>query len=297
VALTRQMLDTQLQVVGPVVARVFQTPGNGYADRFKHVIEPSFTIRHTSPFTERSRVITNDSVDTAVGGVTTVNYRLTNRLLARRPGLPATESAPAVPGPVREILSIELGQTYYTDALASNFDYQYQSSSSSSQAPAGTFSPLQFTAIARPADSSTAQFRMEIDSKYRAIRTLSASGTLAAAHADVRAGWSKRQYIPELAGFDNPDRATHYLNAATTIRTRDNNLGGTYDFNFDVRATSFLQQRIIAYYNSQCCGISVDWQSISSSFRSVRSDRRFGISFTLAGIGSFSNPLGAFGGR
>jgi hypothetical protein len=29
---------------------------------------------------------------------------------------------------------------------------------------------------------------------------------------------------------------------------------------------------------------------------SIPSDRRFGISFTLAGIGSFSNPFGSFGG-
>jgi hypothetical protein len=27
----------------------------------------------------------------------------------------------------------------------------------------------------------------------------------------------------------------------------------------------------------------------------LQQDRRFGISFTLAGIGSFSNPMGAFG--
>ena len=60
---------------------------------------------------------------------------------------------------------------------------------------------------------------------------------------------------------------------------------------------AFLNQRIAASYNSQCCGISFDWQSITSPLFRSGADRRFGLSFTLAGIGSFSNPLGSFGGQ
>jgi hypothetical protein len=113
----------------------------------------------------------------------------------------------------------------------------------------------------------------------------------------VSAGWAKRQVIPELAGF-GPEYERHFLNANTTIRTVDNKFGGTYGLNYDVKNTAFLQQRIVAYYNSQCCGISFDWQSISTPlYPGIPSDVRFGISFTLAGIGSFSNPMGSFGGR
>jgi hypothetical protein len=64
-----------------------------------------------------------------------------------------------------------------------------------------------------------------------------------------------------------------------------------------MKNTAFLQQRIVAYLNSQCCGVSFDWQSISLPLLGIPSDRRFGVSFTLAGIGSFSNPMGSFGGR
>jgi hypothetical protein len=58
-----------------------------------------------------------------------------------------------------------------------------------------------------------------------------------------------------------------------------------------------MQQRIVAFYNAQCCGITVDYQTVNLSHLGVgvEKDRRFGISFTLAGIGSFSNPMGAFG--
>jgi hypothetical protein len=111
----------------------------------------------------------------------------------------------------------------------------------------------------------------------------------------VTAGWSKRLTIE--GSPDYPEEfADNYLNASTTIRTSDNRVGGSYVFNFDVKDASFLQQRIVAYYNSQCCGISFDWQTITTPLLSIPSDRRLGISFTLAGIGSFANPLGSFGG-
>jgi hypothetical protein len=109
-------------------------------------------------------------------------------------------------------------------------------------------------------------------------------------------GWSKRLVIPGLPYFDAAN-ARHFLNGSVTIRTTDNRVGGTYGMNLDVKNKGFLQQRIMAYYNSQCCGISFDWQAISTPlYPGIPTDRRFGVSFTLAGIGSFSNPMGSFGG-
>jgi hypothetical protein len=125
---------------------------------------------------------------------------------------------------------------------------------------------------------------------------MSASGTLYRQFVEVTGGWSKRMVIEGNPSFTEAG-ASHFLNASTTLRTRDNRLGGTYGFNFDAKNGDFLQQRIVAYYNSQCCGVSFDWQTISTPLLNIPSDRRFGISFTLAGIGSFSNPLGSFGGR
>lgn len=195
----------------------------------------------------------------------------------------------------REILSVELGQSYYSDARAQRSDSQYESGAAASGA-GGTFSPLQLTAISRPTDATSGQFRAEIDSEFRKLRSLTASGTVQSGLVQVTSGWSRRMVIAGLPGFD--ERSTyHFLDASTTIRTRDNRLGGTYSFNFDVKNTAFLQQRVVAFLNSQCCGVSFDWQSVSLPLLGIPSDRRFGISFTLAGIGSFSNPMGSFGGR
>jgi hypothetical protein len=287
VGLTRQLFETRANVVGPVVSRVFQTPGSGYAERFKHLIEPSFTLQWLSPFDEFNRVVRNEqSIDAIVGGTLTTTYRLTNRLLARMAG----------GGPVREILSVQIGQTYYSEALAAAFDPQYQSGGLPTAEREGTFSPVRLEARLRPVDRASGEFRMEIDSSVHAIRTMSASGNVHGTHGTVSAGWSRRSFIPNLRGFDNPDFASHFLNAGTSLRTRDNRAGGSYHVNYDVRRHAFLQQRVVAYYNSQCCGIAFDWQSAGLRLLGL-DDRRWGVSFTLAGIGSFSNPLGSFGGR
>ncbi|HWB30112.1 MAG TPA: putative LPS assembly protein LptD [Vicinamibacterales bacterium] len=291
VAMNRQLFQMTAQVTGPVFARVFQTPDNGYAERFKHVIEPSFSITRTTPFADFDRVIVNDyAVDGIVGGTTSIQYQLTNRLLARRKTSGGTPGSSSV---IREILSVDLSQTYYSNALASVYDPSYQTGAITSEP--SPFSALQLRVSSRPTDTASAQFRMSIDPKYRAIQTLNASGSLDSSHVQVTAGWSKRLTIE--GSPDYPEEfADNYLNASTTIRTSDNRVGGSYVFNFDVKDASFLQQRIVAYYNSQCCGISFDWQTITTPLLSIPSDRRLGISFTLAGIGSFANPLGSFGG-
>jgi LPS-assembly protein len=290
VPLTRQLLTMRGSVVGPTLQRVFLTPGNQYADAFKHLIEPNFSIDRTTRFAARDRVVALDGVDQIVGGVTTVTYGVTNRLLARRP--PPAGSPEGARGQATEILAVDLSQSYYTNPAAAAVDPQNVSSGTP-----GTFSPLRVTASSRPRDGTTAQFAMEIDSEFRAIRTMRASGTMDSRNAQVSAGWTKWFVIPGLPGFSDPTRATHSLNASTSIRTHDNRLGGTYGFNYDVLRGTMLQQRIVAYYNTQCCGVAFDWQSIDTPFLSTPADRRFGVSFTLAGIGSFSNPLGSFGGR
>ena len=300
VAMTRQLFDMRAQVVGPVLARVFLTPDNGYANGFKHLIEPSFSIQRTFPYfddTQSSRVVKNDyAVDYLVGGVTTVRYGITNRLLARRPTPGAAPGTPGALGVAREILSVEIGQSYYTDARAQRSDTQYESGRGVVET-GGTFSPLQLTAISRPTDATSGQFRAEFDSKYRSLRSISASGTIQRGSLlQFTSGWRKQFAIEGHPDF-TANRSYHFLDTATTIRTADNGVGGTYSFNFDVKNTSFLQQRIVAYYNTQCCGVSFDYQSISVPLLGIPSDRRFGISFTLAGIGSFANPLGSFGGQ
>jgi hypothetical protein len=72
-----------------------------------------------------------------------------------------------------------------------------------------------------------------------------------------------------------------------------------HQFNYDLLRNSFLQQRMMAYYNAQCCGFAVEYQAYDLSrlgYSPVQKDNRLNFSFTLAGIGSFPNFFGAMGG-
>ena len=154
---------------------------------------------------------------------------------------------------------------------------------------------------ATPTDGLSGEFRTELDSKVKALRTLAASGTFNRSWISSSAGWSRRRFIEDLPGFDDPDRADHYLNASVNVRRTNNRIGVQYTFNYDLLRDNFLQQRYSAYYNAQCCGIGFEYQTFNfqgAAFNfGVPQDRRFNLSFTLAGIGTFSNLFGAFGGQ
>jgi hypothetical protein len=54
----------------------------------------------------------------------------------------------------------------------------------------------------------------------------------------------------------------------------------------------------VAIAMAQCCGVQVGFQKFHLvSSAPIPSDRRFNVSFVLAGLGTFSNFFGAFGGN
>ena len=83
------------------------------------------------------------------------------------------------------------------------------------------------------------------------------------------------------------------------MKFRDGKYGGTVTFNYDIGRSTLVNHRYVAFYSAQCCGVSFEFQAYDYSANTnilVPKDRRFNMSFTLAGVGSFSNFFGAFGG-
>jgi LPS-assembly protein len=289
--LSRRYFDLQSSLTGPTFNRVFSTPGRAYAERWKHVIEPTLTMQRVTAIDVFERVLVHDSVDTVVGGVTRFAYGLTNRLYAKRP---VGDSSVA-----REIATVTLSQTYYTDARAAAFDRNYQSSFTG-YTPS-RFSPVALNLRLSPTDATQGELRAEYDTQFNALRTVSASGAYRqGGWLDLNASWSLRRFIEDLPGFNDPNRKDHYLSAATALRTIGNRVGGAYSFNMDVGRGEFLQQRVTGYYNAQCCGVAAEFQTYNygalSTVAGIAQDRRFTFSITLAGIGTFSPPLGGLGG-
>jgi LPS-assembly protein len=285
--LGRQYFDFQTRITGPVLNRIWNTPGGGYAEKFKHVIEPSLSIQRVTAVDTFDRTVKLEGTDFEIGNVTRFTYGVSNRLYAKK-----TNS--------REIVSASLSQSYYTDPRSAQYDRQYQTSFTGTRPT--HFSPVNLSIRTSPNDTIHGDFRTEWHPTAHALMTLAANGTFRrAAWLSTTIGWSQRRLIPDLPGFNDPRFATHFLNASVDLRAERNRIGGTYAFNYDLRGDTYLQQRFIAYYNAQCCGLAVEYQT--QNFQGAISTiglpqaRRFNISFTLAGIGTFSNLFGAFGGQ
>ena len=289
--ITRSFMDMQTQITGPVLVKVWDTPNSGYSERMKHVIEPWITLRRVTTIDTFDQIVQLEGTDSIVGDVTQLRYGLNNRLYARR----AEGEGPSV---AREILTVSLEQSFYTDANAAQYDRQFQTSFQGNNP--SNYSPVSLIVRTSVTNELSGTLRAEYDAQFGALRTISADADIGVGGwLHETAGWSQRRFIEGLAGFDNPDFLDHYLNSYTSLRTPSNTFGGAYQFNYDINRGRFLQQRVLAYYNAQCCGVSIEYQSFNFAGLGTRvrvdQDRRFNLSFTLAGLSTFSNMLGAFG--
>jgi LPS-assembly protein len=293
--ISRNYFEMQANFVGPVFNRIFSTPGMGYAQRWKHVIEPALSLARTTGIdkaTVYDRIVTGyDATDSIVGSVTRVGYGLTNRLYTKR--------GEATTGIARELAALSITQSYYTDPLAAARDQQYRNTFTG-ESLSSKFSPIVFALRVSPVDGSVAEFAADYDTQFDAIRQLRATTTFRVRqNLDVSGGWSQQRLILGLPGFSDPLSNAHSLNASSSLRTANNKYGGTYQFSYDILRSGFLNQRLITYYNAQCCGVGIEYQTVNlPTFAGVQGrvlDRRFNLSFTLAGIGSFSDFFGAFG--
>ena len=63
-------------------------------------------------------------------------------------------------------------------------------------------------------------------------------------------------------------------------------------------ARALYQQRVSGFYNTQCCGVAFEYQRYDyGGGYSYPVDKRFFMTFTLAGLGNFSPFTGANSGN
>ena len=285
-SINRTVLTMQADAVGPVFNRVWDTPDNEYAEKFKHSIEPFLNVQRTTSVEEFSRIVQTDGVDSLLGN-TGLTYGLRNRFYAKRRQGRLSQA--------QEIVTVEMTQTYNTDERATAFNRDYTTTYG---APAH-FAPILLSARATPWPEVSAAVRAEVDSKYLELRTMSVNGSYNwRSRWMTTVGWSQRYFIEELAYFNDRNYLDHYLNVSTDLRTSNNQFGGSYMFNYDVLRSTMSQQRVTGFYNAQCCGIALEYQryNFRGGFAPIPSDHRFFLSFTLAGLGNFSPFNGAMSG-
>ncbi len=286
---SRRYWDFTAQVTGPTFNRIWDRPSGRYARKIKHVIEPSFTFERSSPIDVFKQVVKLDGKDLVVGNVTSLAYGVTSRLYVK-------PSAGGQAAPALDILDASVTQSYFTDANAAKYDPNYSTSFTGDTR--SNFTPIRLTLRASPTPRTSGQFSTEYDAHFHGFRSFNANGSVSAGWLQATGGWSRTLYIK---GYNSTGSQSDAINTSTTLRFKQGRVGGTYALNYDLYRNYVLQQRVIGYYNAQCCGIAMEFQTYNFLFPDPRTglshDRRFNISFTLAGVGTFSNLLGAFGGN
>jgi LPS-assembly protein len=291
--LNRQFTTFSAQTTGPTFTRVWNTPDNGYAERFKHTIEPTFGIQRTTGIPNSSQIIVTDGNDQTIGDTTSINYGISNRLYAKR-HIGTTSQA-------QQIVTLDVFQTYYSDPRASIVDPRYATSNiiGGSTTP-NNFSPITMNLRVSPTISTDSAIHVEVDSRYKELRLLSlTSGYNWNSRILTNVTWSKKFFIPELGGFNDPNLLDNTVSFGANAHTLTNKYGTNYSLNYDILHSRFIQERITAFYNAQCCGLAFEYQQynlVGFTTIGVPSDHRFFFSFTLAGLGNFSPFNGGLAG-
>jgi LPS-assembly protein len=284
----RQYTTLRSEVVGPVFNRIWDLQG-GFAERLKHVIEPAFTVDFTSGFSDFTRTpsVGSDVADFVVSGSTKVTYGLTNRLFARG------RTVDGVRGTTREIVTVGLQQTYYTNPLSAGFDNSYQSISSRR---AADLSPVALTTRVAPTAAIDTNVRVEYDvARGRGLQIVSIGGTVNAAAVSAGTNFSHNRF--------NAENPSTFVQGSTSMRWLDGRATGTYNINWDITRSYIVSQGAMLSYLAQCCGLTLEFQKYNYGSLGANlanpSDVRFNFGVTLAGLGDlpFSNFFGGFGGQ
>jgi LPS-assembly protein len=284
--LLRTFLSLRSDVVGPVFNKIWDTPDSARAERRKHVIEPAFSVDYVSPIEAFTRVpVLSDYSDVVVGSTTRLTYGLTNRLFSRsRPDETGR-------GQAREVLTIGIQQTYYSNDAAGQFDSSYQSAYGVRRPV--ELSPIALTARLMPAMGVETNGRLEYDVSGNGLQLMSAGASANGLTGSLSANYSWRHTNQSVA-------ADNYVSTSGTLRLREGRLSGSYGLSWDIGRGYVVSQTAQSTYMAQCCGFQVEFQQFNypeSSSIPLSSDRRINFGVVLSGLGPISNFFGAFGGQ
>lgn len=284
--LVRQYLTLRTDVVGPVFAKIWDTPENTYSERMKHLIEPTFALEYIPAIGNASRVLTLvDQSDVVLGATTRFTYGINNRWLYR------ARTTDGSPGSTVQFLTVGVQQTYYMTPRASLNDTQYVSTGFRSRSV--ELSDMAVTAKVTPSAKLDSTTRVEYDVHGQGLHVLTTGGTTQIAGSSTTVSYSRQRR-------NRTAKPESSLSWSTALNLLQGRARGMYGLTWDIGRAGVLNQSVGFSYLAQCCGIQAEFQKFkfpqSVAGFPIPSDRRFNVSFILAGLGTFSNFLGAFGG-
>lgn len=280
-ALDRRFFESSVELKGPTLSRVFNTPGNFYSERFKHVIGPEVLWTYRTRVEEFARIPRFDGLDQLLG-TNQVEYALVQSLLAKRPG-PAGKAIPY------EFLTWRVSQTYYVDIAdgQNNFDPNYSSASFGADGQASHYSAVQSSLRVRPSPRTRADFNLQYDVNFKQLRNIQLSTGLEFARGNLEASWARVLRASAVAAERIATIDT--LRGAGQVQLLPRRLTLTGSADYDAVNKSLVQVRGKLRYEVQCCGFSLTYERIQLN---GYEDRTLRFSLDLANIGQIGNFMG-----
>ena len=278
-ALQRKYFEGSLDMRGPTFSRVFDTPGNFYSDRYKHVIGPEVTFTYRTAIDDFTAIPRFDGQDT-VTGTNQIRYGLVQRFYAKRYGA----SGKLEP---YEFLSWRVGQTYYVQIGASEFDPNYSSAFFGATGEPSHASPIQSRVIFRPTPAITNNFDFEYDTNFKLFRTLSVASNVTFPRLALQVVYSRARRV----ALKVQNRVVNYntLRGGLKIALWPKKLVLDGSADYDLLNHNLIQTSGRLRYDVQCCGFQVEMLQSDYAFKD---DVQFRFSVDLANIGSMGNFLG-----
>jgi len=304
--LRRSYLESSVEVRGPTFARVFNTPGNFYSEKYKHVIGPEVVYRYRTGIDDFDNIVRFDAVDT-VRDTNQIQYSIVQSLLAKRPVsgnvrglLPRSQPGGAKSTLGRgtststvdqssggkdqpfEFLTWRVGQTYYQDPASREFDPAYSSNGFASEG-ASHFSPLQSQLDFQPTPQFRTNFDVEYDLNENVLRSMTLGANTAGRYVSLFGYWSRSE------AFIRNNRkipARSSVRGSLRLDLLPDRLSFEVQGNYDFIIKKMLQSTSRLRYDVQCCGFLVE---VIRYDYNDRVEQQFRFSVELANVGSIGN--------
>ena len=167
IGIARQFLEVSGEMNGPTLVRIFDAPNSGYAQRFRHSIDPFVQAMYRTAIDDYNLIPKLESSDYIVGRALSVTYGVNTRFYAKK-----TNDGPrSIP---REVVRATIRQTYNTDANSILSDAEARSRNA---LPVSHFTAIALTVRTSPWEAVNGTFRTDFDTRYSRFKQFSADAS------------------------------------------------------------------------------------------------------------------------
>jgi LPS-assembly protein len=272
----RSARELDVQLIPPAFERIFQSPKWLGGDKVKHVIEPRIDYKLVDGINNFNKIIRFDEND-LMTDTDQVTLSLTNRLFVKDKN-----------GNVNEVMSWELAQSRYFDptfggavipgtrnVFASTIDLDGFDFLDGPR----NYSPI--VSILRFQHVVGFEWRMDYDPLLGHISNSSFNGNIRLSKYFFSLGHTVVRPNPVVTA---PNNQINVLVAVGNQNRRGWNAAVNAFYDLDRKVLDFATTELT--YNTDCCGISVEYRRYNFG---TRDDTQYRLSFSIANVGAFGN--------